>query len=172
MRLGERDLAACCASRRWLAAVAALPGGDLGELRRTSRRVLDELDWADIEEALAAHPRIGERAGGDGREADWSRREQSGLDGAAAALRAAFAEGNRAYEERFGHVFLIRASGRSAREMLDELLRRLGNDAGTERREVRAELAEIVDLRLLKLADGKPAEGKPAEGKPAEGEDA
>lgn len=154
MRLGERDLAACCASRRWLAAVAALPGDDLGELRRTSRRVLDELDWADIEEALAAHPRIGERAGGDGREADWSRREQAGLDGAAAELRAAFAEGNRAYEERFGHVFLIRAAGRSAQEMYDALQARLAHDETTERSVVRDELAEIVRLRLVKLVSG------------------
>ena len=151
--LDKADLAACCASRRWLAAVTAGPARDLAALRATSRRmVMDELDWADIEEALAAHPRIGERARGDAREAGWSRDEQSGVDDADADIRAALAEGNRAYEERFGHVFLIRASGRTAAEMLRELRTRLGNDVETERRVVRAELAGIVDLRLRKLA--------------------
>ncbi|WP_301175306.1 2-oxo-4-hydroxy-4-carboxy-5-ureidoimidazoline decarboxylase [Actinomadura geliboluensis] len=150
VELSEADLAACCASRRWIAAVAG--HRDLAALRAASRRALDELAWADVEEALAAHPRIGERAGGGGREAGWSRGEQSGMDGAAAELREALVEGNRAYEERFGHVFLIRASGRSALEMLAELRERLGNDAETERAVVRRELAEIVDLRLVKLA--------------------
>ncbi|XRQ04145.1 2-oxo-4-hydroxy-4-carboxy-5-ureidoimidazoline decarboxylase [Actinomadura welshii] len=160
MKVGEAELAACCASRRWLAAVAAAPRGDLAALRETSRRVLRELEWADVEEALAAHPRIGERAEGRTREAGWSREEQSGVAGAEADLRAALVEGNRAYEQRFGHVFLIRASGRSALEMLRELRERLGNDAETERRVVRAELAEIVDLRLARLAAGRDAEGE------------
>jgi 2-oxo-4-hydroxy-4-carboxy-5-ureidoimidazoline decarboxylase len=61
------------------------------------------------------------------------------------------AEGNRRYEERFGHVFLIRAAGRSAEEMLAALEQRLGHDDDTERDVVRRELAEIVRLRLLKL---------------------
>ncbi|MFA1540947.1 2-oxo-4-hydroxy-4-carboxy-5-ureidoimidazoline decarboxylase [Actinomadura monticuli] len=151
MELSEADLRACCASRRWVAAVAG--HRDLDALRAASRRALDELEWADVEEALAAHPRIGDRVGGGAREAGWSRGEQSGMDGAATGLRDALVEGNRAYEERFGHVFLIRASGRSALEMLADLRRRLGNDAETERQVVRRELAEIVDLRLAKLAE-------------------
>lgn len=155
MELGEADLAACCASRRWQAAVAAPPRGDLAGLREASRRALAELEWPDVEEALAAHPRIGERAEGDAREDGWSRGEQSGVDRAGAELKAALIEGNRAYEERFGHVFLIRAAGRSALEMLGELRSRLGNDVETERNVVRAELAEIVDLRLVKLAEGE-----------------
>jgi 2-oxo-4-hydroxy-4-carboxy-5-ureidoimidazoline decarboxylase len=150
VELSEADLAACCASRRWVAAVSGHE--DLAELRRESRRVLDELEWADVEEALAAHPRIGERTEGESREAGWSRGEQSGMDGAAKELRDALIEGNRAYEERFGHVFLICASGRSALEMLADLRERLGNDVGTEREVVRRELAAIVDLRLAKLA--------------------
>ncbi|WP_242608926.1 2-oxo-4-hydroxy-4-carboxy-5-ureidoimidazoline decarboxylase [Actinomadura formosensis] len=149
MELSEADLAACCASRRWIAAVAGQR--DLDAVRAVSKRVLDELEWADVEEALAAHPRIGERMRGDAREAGWSRGEQSGMAGAAREVRDALVEGNRAYEERFGHVFLIRASGRSALEMLVDLRERLGNDARTEREVVRRELAEIVDLRLARL---------------------
>ncbi|URN10354.1 2-oxo-4-hydroxy-4-carboxy-5-ureidoimidazoline decarboxylase [Actinomadura madurae] len=150
---GTEDLAACCASRRWVGALAGRAYADLGALRAASRRALDDLGWADVEEALAAHPRIGERAGGDTREAGWSRGEQSGMGGAALDVRHALVEGNRVYEERFGHVFLICASGRPAREMLGELLTRLGNDAETEREVVRGELAKIVDLRLAKLVE-------------------
>lgn len=102
-------------------------------------------------EALAAHPRIGDRPDAAGRDARWSRTEQTGTAGAGEEVRRALAEGNLAYERRFGHVFLIRATGRSAREMLAELRVRLRNDAGTERAVVRAELAAIVDLRLVKL---------------------
>lgn len=149
MELSDAGLMACCASRRWIAAVAGHE--DLDALREASRRALDELEWSDVEEALAAHPRIGDRVGGEAREAGWSRGEQSGMDGAAKELRDALVEGNRAYEERFGHVFLICASGRSALEMLADLRERLGNDVRTEREVVRRELAAIVDLRLVKL---------------------
>jgi 2-oxo-4-hydroxy-4-carboxy-5-ureidoimidazoline decarboxylase len=149
--LNEADLAACCASRRWVAAVSG-QHDDLDALRAASQRVLDDLAWPDVEEALTAHPRIGERARGGGRDAGWSRGEQSGMDDAAKELRDALVEGNRAYEERFGHVFLICASGRSALEMLADLRERLGNDVETERDVVRRELAAIVDLRLAKLA--------------------
>jgi 2-oxo-4-hydroxy-4-carboxy-5-ureidoimidazoline decarboxylase len=145
------ELAACCASRRWVEALAGRSYADLGALRAASQRALDELAWADVEEALAAHPRIGERAEGGTREAGWSRAEQSGVDGAAAGVQAALVEGNRAYERRFGHVFLICASGRSGPEMLGELRARLGNDDETERDIVRRELAKIVDLRLAEL---------------------
>ncbi|MEU8124137.1 2-oxo-4-hydroxy-4-carboxy-5-ureidoimidazoline decarboxylase [Spirillospora sp. NPDC049024] len=147
------ELAACCASRRWVAAVAGRSYADLAALRAASRRALDELDWPDVEEALAAHPRIGDRVGGGSREARWSRGEQAGAAGAAADVQDALTAGNRAYEERFGHVFLIRAAGRSALEMLGALRERLGNDPEAERDVVRRELAEIVDLRLARLVE-------------------
>ncbi|WP_243716471.1 2-oxo-4-hydroxy-4-carboxy-5-ureidoimidazoline decarboxylase [Actinomadura darangshiensis] len=148
------ELAACCASRRWVEALAGRSYKDVGDLQAASKRALDALEWADVEEALAAHPRIGDRVQGGTREAGWSRGEQSGMDGTAADLQAALVEGNRAYEEHFGHVFLICASGRSALEMLGELRERLGNDVETERAAVRRELAKIVDLRLAKLLEG------------------
>lgn len=148
----EAALLACCASRRWARGVCAgRPHDDLAALRAASARVLGALDWADVTEALAAHPRIGDRPHGDGRAARWSRGEQSGLDGAEEETRRALAEGNRAYERRFGHVFLIRAAGRTAGDMLAELRARLRNDADTERNVVRAELTGIVDLRLAAL---------------------
>ena len=85
------------------------------------------------------------------------------------ATRAALAEGNRAYEERFGHVFLIRASGRSPAEMLGELRRRLGNDEETERRETTRQLAQITALRVRGLVGATATAAAGPEGVPETG---
>jgi 2-oxo-4-hydroxy-4-carboxy-5-ureidoimidazoline decarboxylase len=148
-------LRASCASRGWLdAMVRTRPHRTLAALVEASDSALAELSWDDIGEALAAHPRIGQRAAGADREAAWSRQEQSSAtttdDSVAADLFAANVE----YDARFGHVFLICATGRSAREILAEARRRLGNDIETERTEVRRELRDIVRLRLAKTFDG------------------
>ncbi|TDD32632.1 2-oxo-4-hydroxy-4-carboxy-5-ureidoimidazoline decarboxylase [Nonomuraea terrae] len=145
----ERELLACCASPAFAGLVASLrPYGNLDELLETAGKVVRELEWGDVLEALKAHPRIGERAGGDGREATWSRQEQSGVE---ERLRAALAEGNRDYEGRFGHVYLVCATGLTGAEMLARLRERLRNDEESERDVVRGELAAIVRLRLAKL---------------------
>ena len=145
----EEQLAACCAAPAWVARMAAgRPYADVDELLTTSDRVIRELGPDDLAEALAAHPRIGQRAGGSSTEATWSRQEQSGMDDADADVRAALREGNLAYEERFDQVFLIRAAGRPPAEMLAELRRRLGNDPETERSEVAEQLRQITRLRL------------------------
>jgi 2-oxo-4-hydroxy-4-carboxy-5-ureidoimidazoline decarboxylase len=141
----ERDLLACCASRTWAREVAAgWPYPSKAALVAAGEAALARLSWDDVLEALAAHPRIGERPAGDSREAEWSRREQAGVTGADAAL----VEANVAYEQRFGHVFLIFASGRNVAEMLAAATERLGNDPATERAVVREELRRIVRLRL------------------------
>jgi 2-oxo-4-hydroxy-4-carboxy-5-ureidoimidazoline decarboxylase len=150
--LTQQDLLACCASRTWSAQVAARqPYWDLAELIAESEAALAGLGWDDVEEALAAHPRIGERAAGNDREAAWSRREQAGTAYADEAILDALRRGNEAYEKRFGHVYLICATGRAADEMLDILLARLANDEDLERKIVRDELAKIVKIRLAKL---------------------
>jgi 2-oxo-4-hydroxy-4-carboxy-5-ureidoimidazoline decarboxylase len=139
----------CCASRRWIAQVlAGRPYGSLSRLDAAARAAVLALDWPDVEEALAAHPRIGERSAGSGREAVWSRSEQSGAVGAAEQTREALRAGNLAYEERFGHVYLVCATGRTGDEMLGDLTARLQNDPATEQDVVRRELAAIVSLRL------------------------
>lgn len=141
----------CCASSAWLVAVTAgRPYRTLDALVERSDGALAQLDWQDVEEALAAHPRIGERRVGADREAAWSRQEQSAAADADAATTEDLVAGNLAYEERFGHVFLIRASGRSVAEMLAQLRERLRHDVETERGVVRGELAAIVRLRLAK----------------------
>ncbi|MDR7273943.1 2-oxo-4-hydroxy-4-carboxy-5-ureidoimidazoline decarboxylase [Catenuloplanes atrovinosus] len=148
----REELRTCCASSRWVSEVAARrPYPRLDALLAVSDAALAVLGWDDVLEALAAHPRIGQRVTGADRESAWSRREQSGMDAATDDVRAALAEANAAYEERFGHVFLIFASGRSDVEMLAAARSRLDNDEPTERRVVHGELTRIVRLRLERL---------------------
>jgi 2-oxo-4-hydroxy-4-carboxy-5-ureidoimidazoline decarboxylase len=148
-------LTACCASRRWVGAMAgARPYGSVGALYAAAARHLAALDWSDVHEALAAHPRIGERAAGPGTEAAWSRAEQSGARDADARTAADLAAANAAYEAKFGFVFLIRAAGRSGQQMLAAARDRLGHDELTEQAVVRDELGQIVRLRLDRLLAG------------------
>jgi 2-oxo-4-hydroxy-4-carboxy-5-ureidoimidazoline decarboxylase len=145
-------LRTCNAAPRFAAEIAAgRPYPDVDTLAARAEEVARRLPWDEVALALAAHPRIGDRVEGSSSEAQASRREQSSMSGADDATRTALVEGNRAYEERFGHVFLIRAAGRSPEEMLAELRRRLGNDEETERRETTEQLAQITGLRVRGL---------------------
>lgn len=148
----EEWLLACCASRAWAQRMAAgRPYADVDALTRAGETQVRALDRAELGEALAAHPRIGERAPGGGTGAGWSRREQSVAAGAGEDVQAALREANRAYEERFGRVFLVFATGRSAEEILAEAYRRLGEDPETEWGTVVDELVRITRLRLERL---------------------
>ncbi len=157
----EESLRACCAADAWVTRLqAARPVTSPKALLDLSDDTVLSLDDAALDQALAAHARIGERRLGATTEDRWSRTEQAGALGAGDDVAARLAAGNRRYEERFGHVFLIRAAGRSGEEMLAALEERLGNDPATERDVVRRELAEIVRLRLLKvLPTPRPQEG-------------
>lgn len=99
----------------------------------------------ELDAALAHHPRIGERAQGDSVEAAHARSEQAGVDAAAAE---ALAEGNRAYEAKFGRVFLVRAAGRSADDILALLRQRLAHTPAQELVVIDQQLREIAALRL------------------------
>jgi OHCU decarboxylase len=150
----EAALRRCCASRRWAAAVAAgRPYPSAGALHQAAERSWWSLEPADWLEAFAAHPRIGERDHADAT----PRREQSGVAGASSATLAALAEGNRRYEERFRHGFLVFASGRTADELLADLRRRLAADPETELRVAAGEQAKITRLRLERLLAGAPS---------------
>ena len=145
-------LRACNAAPRFAAElVAGRPFRDVETLVARAEEVTRALPWDDVAIALAAHPRIGDRVEGSSAEAESSRREQSSMDDADATTRVALLEGNRAYEERFDHVFLIRASGRTPAEMLAELRRRLDNDDETEHAEVTEQLAQITAIRVREL---------------------
>jgi 2-oxo-4-hydroxy-4-carboxy-5-ureidoimidazoline decarboxylase len=151
----EAALGAVCAAPGWARDVAAgRPYAAVDDLVAAGLARYDRLGWAELAAALAAHPRIGQRPAGESPEAAWSRREQAGVADADARVQEALAEANRAYEERFGHLFLIFASGRSAPEILAAARERLGNDEETEHAVVRVELRQIVRLRLERLVSG------------------
>lgn len=134
---------------RWVdAVVAGRPYGTAIALERCAADLAASWTDDEVDAALADHPRIGERPTGSGASAAASRREQAASAETDAATAEALRAGNAAYEARFGRVFLIRAAGRSAPEVLAELRRRLGNDDATERREVAEQLRAIALLRL------------------------
>ncbi len=142
----ERDVLACCASGAFARAITGgRPYADPDGLLAAVGTAFKALTWDDILESMEAHPRIGDRAEGA------SAAEQAGAAAAGDAVRQALSAGNAAYERRFGHVFLICASGLSGQEMLDQLQARLGNDDDAERAVVRRELEKITRLRLAKL---------------------
>jgi 2-oxo-4-hydroxy-4-carboxy-5-ureidoimidazoline decarboxylase len=144
----ERGVLACCASRTFARAIAyGRPYRDPVALLAAIDAAFDVLSWDDIVEAMSEHPRIGDRAIRTG----MSAAEQAGAGAASDAVRQGLADGNLAYEQRFGHVFLICASGLSGQEMLTSLQARLGNDQEAERIVVRAELWKITRLRMRKM---------------------
>jgi 2-oxo-4-hydroxy-4-carboxy-5-ureidoimidazoline decarboxylase len=151
IELEAAGLRACCAADAWVTALLdAQPYASEDELAAASDAATAALDEAGLAQALAGHPRIGERA-----ESAWSRQEQSGMADADARIRAELAAANAEYERRFGHVYLVCASGRSAAELLAVCRARLGNDPATERGVVLDELAKINRLRLTKLVEGR-----------------
>ncbi len=148
----EERLRACNTADRFVTELTAgRPYANVAEIADTAESISLGLDWAEVGQALAAHPRIGESAAGNSDEARSSRAEQVSMGAADENVRAALAEGNRQYESRFDHVYLIRAAGREPAEMLAELRRRLRNDQATERAEVTRQLAEITRLRVERL---------------------
>jgi len=141
-----QELRNVCGSKRWVEAMlAARPFASWDTLAESAAHVWLSLDPADWLEAFAAHPRIGEKKPG------WSSQEQSGTRGAAEETMRALAEGNRAYEEQFGFLYLVCATGRSADDMLANLRERMHNTRDTELRIAAEEQAKIIALRLEKL---------------------
>lgn len=145
---------ACAHVDRWVVEiVAGRPYASVGDVVSACERAASPWTDAEIDAALERHPRIGERAQGADADAAMSRTEQAGVADADADLKARLVEGNRAYEEKFGHVFLIRAAGRSVEEMLTALTERLQNTPEQERRNAAANLREIAALRLEGMLD-------------------
>lgn len=133
----------CLAVPRWADEVlAGAPYADRQTLLAAADAAARVLTDEEIAQALSGHPRIGERG------AARSRREQAGVDPSDGDVATRLAAGNIAYENRFDRIFLIRAAGRDAEELLGELTRRLANDDATERNEVVDNLRQIALLRL------------------------
>ncbi len=145
----ERRLLECFAGPRWAAQVAAgRPYADLKALFDAAEAAFSSLTPGEWSQAIASHPRIGERGG---HAPASSEREQSRAMEAPAATLAALADENRRYEARFGHVFLISARGRSAEEILAEIRRRTSNDPAGELDEAARELRAIARARVERM---------------------
>ncbi|WP_461164406.1 2-oxo-4-hydroxy-4-carboxy-5-ureidoimidazoline decarboxylase [Arthrobacter sp. R4-81] len=139
----------CLDVERWLGQIVdARPFPSLPALMGFARTAASPLTSAEIQQSLSHHPRIGERPTAETAEASMSRSEQAGVDPADAKVVQELAEGNRAYEEKFGHVFLIRAAGRTAPEILAALKERLTNTPDLEEAIIAQQLREIALLRL------------------------
>ncbi|MEO7071296.1 MAG: 2-oxo-4-hydroxy-4-carboxy-5-ureidoimidazoline decarboxylase [Nostocoides sp.] len=138
----------CLDVDRWVDAVVdGRPYADLAALVQSATEASGSFTTEELGAALAHHPRIGQSADGSSKEAELSRGEQAGLqvdDDLSHRLR----QGNAAYERRFDRIFLIRAAGRSAAEVLAALERRLENDDATEDRVVGEQLGQIAVVRL------------------------
>ena len=144
---------ACCGSRRWAAAmVASRPMVNVAALSQTADRVWSTMQEADWLEAFACHPRIGERkpVSASPRSAAWSNQEQSSAGAASELVLAKLADGNQAYEQRFGFTYIVCATGKSAEEMLAILVRRLAGSRETELREAAEQQRQIMQIRLGK----------------------
>ena len=138
MSVTREQLLSCLSVPRWADDVlAGEPYADRESLLAAADVSARSLSDSELDEALSAHPRIGERGGSQ------SQKEQAGV-----APSDRLVAGNAAYEERFGRVFLIRAAGRDAEEILAELERRLGNTDEAERAETVDNLRQIALLRL------------------------
>jgi OHCU decarboxylase len=153
--LAEAEFLQCCGSTRWAKLMTeARPFANVEELSSKADEIWASIGEQDWLEAFRAHPKIGERkaaAAQSHQAASWSAQEQSQAQEASDVTKTAIAEGNRAYEDRFGFIFIICASGKSATDIAEALKDRLANDAETELRIAAEEQRQITQLRLRKL---------------------
>ena len=139
----EEDLLSACGSREWARRMAAArPFASADDVLAAAERTWIGLDREDWLEAFAAHPKIGGRASGE------AATEQAGAAEASAETLQGLAAANREYEERFRHIFIVCATGKSAQEMLDLCRRRLHNDPREELAVAADEQRKITRLRL------------------------
>lgn len=156
----SRALSGICSAERWVGAIlAGRPYPSLDALIARSDAAVGAMTEADLRGALAGHPRIGDK---QATATSWSGAEQAGVQVEDAEFMRALTVANAAYEQRYGHIYLVCASGRSGRELLELLLERLRNDQATEWRVVAAELAKINEIRLRKLVVAAPPAEAPA----------
>ena len=149
------ELLKCCGSRTWARTMnEARPFATVAQLLVRADDVWSSLSNEDWLEAFHAHPKIGEQKASTAQSEQaqkWSAQEQAGTQEAAAETKAALAKGNQKYDDRFGFIFIICASGKSADEMLASLNSRLQNDPETEFAIASDEQRKITRLRLEKL---------------------
>jgi len=147
-----QEILPCCGSLRWAHALTRLrPFADTAKLLAQSDKIWSQLDPSDWDEAFASHPRIGEKKAppsATAKSAAWSIEEQSGVTRAAADVQDRLRRGNEEYERRFGRIYIVCATGKSAEEMLAILERRLENNHAAELLEAAEQQRQITQLRL------------------------
>ena len=148
-------LASCCGSSRWVTEMLARrPFRSRDQLLEAAGVVWGSLEPGDWREAFSHHPRIGERSGAvpqTAREAAWSAGEQAGMNSAGERLKNQLAAVNREYEARFGFVYIVCATGKTADQMLNLARARLRNEAGRELATAAKEQEKIMRIRLEQL---------------------
>ena len=150
-----KELLQCCGSKRWAAAMAnARPYATLETLLARAHEVWRSLDRNDWLEAFRSHPKIGEKKAADkvsAQSQQWSGQEQSGVANASKETSSSLATLNQAYEQKFGFIFIICATGKTSADMLAALRERLEHDPEAELPIAAAEQSKITALRLKKL---------------------
>lgn len=150
-------LLGCCASPRWAGAVAAgRPYASIDELAHAAGRVWADADEAELLAAFAAHPRIGDVEHLRARFGGTAHREQGQVLQADDTVLVRLKDLNDRYFERFGFIFILCASGRSAAEMLAAIEARIDNDRATELANAAGEQGRILQLRLAALLEKEP----------------
>jgi len=149
-----KEILPCCGSNAWAGGMAARrPFPDVTTLLAASDETWGNLGAAEWMEAFRSHPRIGESRAAQSASAQsaaWSVQEQRDVASAGDAVKITLAEANREYEQRFRHIFIVCATGKSAPEVLAILRRRLQNDDATELREAAEQQRQITRIRLTK----------------------
>ena len=147
----------CCGSSRWVSEmIAARPFGSRDDVFSAADRIWSSLSASDWVEAFEYHPRIGERASAVAqgpRGAEWSSREQADIETAGDDVRRALAAVNQEYEQRFGYIYIVCATGKTPEEMLALARKRLRNAAAAEVRVAAEEQRKITRIRLEKLLE-------------------
>jgi len=153
-----REILPCCGSNAWAAAIAAKrPLHDDAALLAASDEIWRGLSEADWLAAFRSHPRIGESHAEKAvavQSSAWSEQEQQNAAAADEAVKTALKWGNREYEQKFGRIFIVCATGKSASEILEILRRRLHNDEATELLQAAEEQRQIMHIRLKKWIAG------------------
>lgn len=153
----EAEFGKCCGSTNWARRMTAeCPFANANQLMTIADRVWWSLEPDDWLEAFGSHPKIGENKAARATAAEaevWATQEQSGARDAGEETVRSLAELNRQYEDKFGYIYIVCATGKSSEEMLAILRERLPNDAETELRIAAREQARITKLRLGKLID-------------------
>ena len=154
----QTELLKCCGSKRWAERISAERTFEsLDDLIAKADRVWWALQPNDWLEAFHSHPKIGEKKSAavtSEQSKTWSASEQAGIANSAEQTLQALADLNKKYEDKFGYIFIVCASGKSSEEMLAMLRNRLENDRDEELRIAAAEQAKITQLRLKKLLEG------------------